>query len=1070
MTDTERIEQAVEAIRIFSVAPYLILTLVYLGIVVGPVSLVPFAVYIVNLCFTTAIGRTISKLRKYTADITDKRIQTMNEILNNMKTLKIICLEKVFSKTVNDIRHLELKSIRKLLALTSFATTSKGNFEVILKVLAVVSLLLWKGWMSQPEIFTIFAATLPFGVMLIFLPTWVKQIADLHVAIKRIEVLLQMEEFVPVKGSSQEIHCRDIAVKLTSVQLYRAPPAHETTGKAKMTKDKECKIGSGGEKAREMSGTEPEDIANDRYSDRSTISQNPAGSKTLEFTIKKCHRESGEVLVNGTIAYVPQASWITSATFRENIVMGNQFDQGRYDQVLKDCCLMKDVSLLSEGDQTEIGERGVNLSGGQKQRVSLARALYSNRDIYLLDDPLSALDASIADVIFRQCIMGLWMKGKTTLIVTHQVQLLSQCDNVLFFSHTDPPIMSSHAELLEANEKYTAMISSAQPEKKPHTAKHPIIEDSKPIQITWSSFMTYVGYAGSRIWLTAGILLIISLSALVIMSAPVLTAIWFEFVPQPENCTVNCQIITYQGANMYLMTILLLIPPVSLCFTILSTAAITLMACKASRNLHAELFTRLMGGTLTFFEETPIGVIQNWFSSDVDMVDNCLPFDLEKTVMLLSRIAICLIAFVVIWPLEGVLILICILLISAIGVVSFKALNLLQKLEKMAKSPICTLASSTIDGLASISVYGKTQKFQNAFFALVDRHCITNICSASVGQFSFFWIGLVSRAPLVSVVVVLTLLPTTYPESGLLLILSILITMIVPYATQNVNKVCSHVASVERIHRFTQAIPQEKTSHNKPVKSLEHWPLFGEITFRNVVLRYKPTMTPTLKHATFHVKAREKIGVVGRSGAGKSSIISALLRLVELDEGSIVIDNVDISRIGLSELRSKIFLLPQDPAIFKGTIRSNLDPFEEKSDLEIWEALAMCHLLHKIRALPSGLSHSVMGGNSTLSMGEKQLVGLTRAVLQRSQIMLLDEATASVDPHTESLIQDTLRTVFARSTMLIVAHRLKTVMHCDKIMVVSEGQVIEFDTPSNLLKYNSHFKRLWDSSDNKDDD
>lgn len=873
-------------------------------------------------------------------------------------------------------------------------------------------------------------------------------------------------------------------------------------------------------------------------------------STLLNAILGELHLSEGKVSVNGRIGYVPQSSWIPNDILRNVITFGNAFDRRKYEAVIDSCCLSKDIAMLEFGDDTEIGEKGVNLSGGQKQRVSIARAMYEDVDIYLLDDPLSALDSDVGAQVFKKCFQQ-HLRGKTRILVTHQLSILREVDRVIVmdqlkdgkccikdqgtiselirrgldFSSIDNDGEESnngnespHAEIQQDSAVLQQEIILAGSEiemEKLSSSSAPVVSSVipqtilDPSSMTGSpkskaeskvsglgSFMTteeraegavgfdvYKSYldAGNKPWLIAITIMSFVLANFTQLYQQWIVAAWTSD-PLYQKHTLR----------FYLSGVAVMASGVAL-FNYLRTFVGCLFGVSASKVMHLEMISRILRAPLGFFEATPIGRILQRFSKDLDLIDQQLPSSLGQLVDSGLKIISSILAILLVSPKFGFFLLP--LSMLYIGITNYyrNVARELKRLESVSRSPIYSHFSETLGGLPVIRSFKRMSSFQVENERRVDDNLSVFDALKAIDR----WLSV--RLELLGNFVVLAAAALTITSSsragaaGISLNNALTVTSLLNWAVRNVADTESMMNSVERVLYISKNTRSEQPAINENFNSSvfvstdslsirqQHlpsndselvqagWPWQGGLMFSGVKLRYREDMDQVLKNLTLSIHPGERIGVVGRTGSGKSSIFRALLRLTEPDSGKIYLDGVDISVVGLDVLRSGVSIIPQDPVLFSASIRANLDPFSRLSDRELWNALKKVNLMETVSSLPGGLSFVVAEGGENFSSGQRQLICLARALVRRSKLLLLDEATSSIDYDTDILIQKTIRTEFKDCTVLTIAHRLSNILDSDRVLVMDSGEVAEFDTPQNLLKtptsllfrlFNSHIREV----------
>ncbi|CAL1686668.1 unnamed protein product [Lasius platythorax] len=833
-------------------------------------------------------------------------------------------------------------------------------------------------------------------------------------------------------------------------------------------------------------------------------------SSLLLAALGQLRMTKGHILREGTCAYVSQQAWIVNGTFKENILFGEEFDAKRYYHTITICNLKEDLNVLPGGDDTEIGERGVNLSGGQKQRVALARAYYANRDIYFLDDPLSAVDAYVGSYIFEKLIVEA-LRNKSVLFVTHNIQFLKRCDEIYMMSAGKIVEHGTHEDLMRLDREYASMvrsgtvaaednlspgkfagvtqkniISTGGSESEKAESKHKendqeksykgtaltVAEKAETGAVKSHTYHTYIEATGG--YLIA--ILVFFTFFLNVGSSAFSTwwlAVWIKAgggnvtVPGSndtiyvEDINVNPDFSFYRNVyGAFIGGILLT--------GFIRGFAITFTTIKASTTLHNTFLRKIIGSPLMFFETTPSGRIQNVFSRDIDEIDNYLPISIENMVQNIfsCNFAIFFICGVLPW------FSIALFLFGALFFFVSKLFRIgmrdLKRMENISRSPVLSFVTTTIQGLSTIHAFQKEKNFLYRFEELFNTNNLCqHLCQAAMRWSAVRLDSLVIASSCITALLVILFKNEISPAfAGLAMAYATQMTGIFQYTVRLMSETEVRFISVERISYYLKTLQREGASRTVALKPADDWPSRGKIEFKAVQLRYREELPLVLIDVSFSIKAGEKIGIVGRTGSGKSSLVVALFRLVEICEGIIKIDGIDISKLELDVLRSKLSIIPQDPILFGGTIRSNLDPFQQHADCDIWSALEKTQMKDRVSLMPGNLDASVGFGGNNLSVGERQLLCLSRALLHSAKMLILDEATAAVDPETEATVQNTLQNEFADCTVLTIAHRLQTVVTCNRILVMSDGKVVEFDAPTVLLsRPDSEFSKLMAATD-----
>eukprot|EP00058_Branchiostoma_floridae_P007796 XP_002593284.1 hypothetical protein BRAFLDRAFT_123638 [Branchiostoma floridae] len=867
----------------------------------------------------------------------------------------------------------------------------------------------------------------------------------------------------------------------------------------------------------------------------------------------------GKVATDGNYAYVAQQAWILNSSVRDNILFGQPFDKEKYDRVCYACSLLPDFQQLPDGDQTEIGERGVNISGGQKQRVSLARALYADRDIYLLDDPLSAVDAHVGKHIFNNYVKK-ELKDKTVLFVTHQLQYLSDCDEIIVFNDGRITEKGKHRQLMNLNGEYANLILNFHEDEEDEEdadliveQEDVVIETESPLQrnpsvqrslrrrdskrasqrsfqrqdsvrgsmnlkrsysirsvhstasetaghieepleredldpesegkkedgdpqklvteeekykgtVAGATYWSYVKAGGGVIVCTLTMLLFILNTASMVFSNWWLTY-WLnqgsgvplnQSDPSTFNLTENPRLNFY--ILIYGMTVVAM-----LVIAVIKGYCYVKVTLGASSSMHDSVFASIFRCPMKFFDVTPTGRILNRFSRDLDEIDVRLPLTMQLFldnvwVVFASILNVCIVFpwfLVALGPL-GIL--------FALVLVFFRhIIRELKRFDNVRRSPWFSHVTASIQGLSTIHAYEKNDNVMDKFATLLDKQNAAFL----MYHYSTRWLAVRLDSVALSINVLAALMVVvfqgTIPASwaGLALSYAIQTSGLLQLCVRMASETESRFTCVERITHYADNLEQEAPEQIKGSDPAESWPDQGVLQFNRYQMRYRESLPLVLKDIQCNIRPRESVGIVGRTGSGKSSLGVALFRLVEPTGGSILIDGVDTSKIGLQSLRSKLSIIPQDPVLFVGTIRYNLDPFNQYKDPELWRALERTYMKDAISNLEKQLEAPVVENGENFSVGERQLICMARALLRNSKIILLDEATAAIDSETDSLIQKTIHEAFTDCTMLTIAHRLNTVLNSDRIMVMEDGKLVEFDTPAALMSDpNSRFSAM----------
>ncbi|XP_004680354.2 PREDICTED: multidrug resistance-associated protein 4 [Condylura cristata] len=835
-------------------------------------------------------------------------------------------------------------------------------------------------------------------------------------------------------------------------------------------------------------------------------------SSLLSAVLGELPPSEGLVTVQGRVAYVSQQPWVFSGTVRSNILFGKKYEKERYEKVIKACALKKDLQLLEDGDLTLIGDRGTTLSGGQKARVNLARAVYQDADIYLLDDPLSAVDAEVGRHLFELCICQS-LHEKITILVTHQLQYLKAASQILILKDVPTVLQNPEASLdfsqitlgggegkMVEKGTYTEFQKSgvdfgsllkkeneeAEPSPVPGTptlrnrtfsessvwsqqSSRPSLKDGaaegqepENIQATLPEetrsegkvgFKAYKNYlAAGAHWLVVVFLLLVNIAAQV---AYVLQDWWLSYWANKQsalNVTVNgkANVTEMLHLNWYL-GIYSGLTAATVLFGVARSLLVFHVLVRSSQTLHNKMFASILKAPVLFFDRNPIGRILNRFSKDIGHMDDLLPLtflDFIQTFLLVVGVVGVAVA-VIPWIAIPLL---------PLGIIFFvlrryflETSRDVKRLESTTRSPVFSHLSSSLQGLWVIRAFRAEERFQELFDAHQDLHSEAWFLFLTTSRWFAVRLDAICAIFVIVVAFGSLILAKTLDAGQVGLALSYALTLMgmFQWCVRQSAEVENMMISVERVIEYTDL--EKEASWECQKRPPPGWPHEGVIVFDNVNFSYSLDGPLVLKHLTALIKSREKVGIVGRTGAGKSSLISALFRLSE-PEGKIWIDKILTTEIGLHDLRKNMSIIPQEPVLFTGTMRKNLDPFNEHTDEELWNALKEVQLKEAIEDLPGKMDTELAESGSNFSVGQRQLVCLARAILRKNRILVIDEATANVDPRTDELIQKKIREKFAQCTVLTIAHRLNTIIDSDKIMVLDSGRLKEYDEPYILLQ------------------
>ncbi|XP_030759733.1 multidrug resistance-associated protein 4-like [Sitophilus oryzae] len=1045
---------------------------------------------IITIPLQTYFGKLTSDLRFKVASRCDTRVKHMSEIVSGIQVIKMYAWEKPFETLIKYLREKEISSLTKSSYLRGFYASCNVFIERLTLFVTIIAYVLASNRISADIVFSMaqFFNILQLALAILY-PMAISMGAEAWVAIKRLEEILILDE--KEESLVEKVVDKGITLSGISAEWVPGTPILKAVDLV-VPEGKLCAV----------------------------IGPVGAGkSSLLQLLLGEVPPTEGSLQIGGSISYSSQEPWLFVASVRKNIMFGKPYDSTLYNKVAHVCALEQDFKQFPYGDKTMVGERGVSLSGGQRARINLARAIYRQADIYLMDDPLSAVDTHVGKHLFEKCIVE-HLRGKTRILVTHQLQYLKKADIILVLNEGGVEARGTYEELVNSNLDFTKLLAAAdetQDDKEKIKEAH--AEDIKNrkmsiFSVAESTFDQTVrgddaeesgGYEGSTpfkdYFKSVGsfcLLIFVFILFLLSMLACTGTDYWVAFWTSQEdirytsiNNTVlnqsdvifateinqsNIKIfdrdvifddVVIDGTHYQLLKtdVSIYIYSALIVSAILLTTSRAMvfykMSMKASTNIHRKMFHCLLEAPMRFFDVNPSGRVLNRFSKDMGAIDEILP----RVLMDALTIILVMVGILINVSISNYFMIIAIVVLGAIFlklrnwyIASAKDI---KHLEGIAKSPMFSHINSTLNGLSTIRAAQAEKSLIKEFDEHQNVHTsawfLTIMCIVAFG----LWLDII--CVLFTAIITFGFVIATeygYIENGSLVGLaisqSLILTGMLQYGMRQTAEVINQLTSVERVLQYTQLEnegPFETPSDRKPKGT---WPKAGKIEFRQMSLIYVQGEPPVLKELDFEILPGEKIGIVGRTGAGKSSLISALFRLAPI-EGQIIIDGIDTKTLGLNDLRKKISIIPQEPVLFSATLRYNLDPFNEFDDKLLWNVLEEVEL----KDLVNNLDFQVSEGGGNFSLGQRQLLCLARALLRNNKILVLDEATANVDARTDALIQTTIRKKFKECTVLTIAHRLNTIMDSDKVLVMGAGKMLEFDHPFSLLQMpEGHFTKM----------
>ncbi|KAF7457478.1 ATP-binding cassette protein [Cryptosporidium felis] len=1116
---------------------------------IGVSAFIGYIIIVLSLFINGFLIKLTQSVRlKYVSSM-DQRISLSTELVNSFKQIKCYAWEKYYINNITQVRSEEIRYLGIWRFLNQLGYVLATLCVSLSPVISFGSFLYINRSFPVDIIFTSLLIFEALQLTLVLLPSGISSLQKIINCYTRLSEFLLLPE-IPPRETIADSKQNELTFIVNEVS-FNYPGKDEILTRISFNVSKGHTLG--------------------------IIGSVGSGKTTLvELLLQELHPTIGSISSKGTVFYCPQTSWIINSSIRDNIILDLPFDREWYDTVINSCCLIYDIKAMPDGDLTEIGENGINISGGQRQRISLARAVYQNPDILILDDVFSALDNVVASSIFQRCILSL-LKHKTVILATNKLDLVPHLDHVLFISNKAISYSGPPDDSFFRHPDFQDLLNSMQ---KVHNQINQIIDDvitieeiqeieeNPKIQIsnTITSIEKKVDDQEERRTGTRTSLLgthdfslspansassrrgsRVSLSDLrqkyrresqvkqflgrnsvenkrgeteeqekslrkldhsEVKLERVELSIFFDYIRRANlrifaasmliiyvctfsNILSSVWISTWSRKfddygilkGLLILTAISILQPI---FNLVFRGVTIYMTTTISKVIYNELLEKLSFSKLFFYESIPIGTILSRITSDIVVMDELIPQNLTDLMFCFSRVTIYIGYFIY---LDYRFVLVFIPVSYFFNMFRIRALSANRQLKRMfhsRTSPILTSVSYTLDGLPILrcSKYG-LYAFINGIETLIDYESAPWRCYCLIQR----WLGI--HIDMLGAIVVFSLglfcvIAKGYISVGAIAIAfqcSISLNQLVLWMIRTISETENNFLSYERIFDLMGNIPQEDIrkglgSHTRDEKeplltgsserdSLiinvedygtkfpEKWPSSGNIDFRNVTLRYNPGDPPILDNLSFSIPAGKKIGICGRTGSGKSTLLSAILRLYNIQQGNILIDGFDIYQVSLRKLRSQITIIPQDPNIMTGTLRYNLDPLNEHSLEEINQALVNSNSISFVDSLPDGVNTQMSSISSNISLGQKQLICLARALLRKSKIILLDEATSSMDLATDGTIQSIIRNHFSDCTILSIAHRIHTIIDYDLIIVLEKGKIIEYDSPQALLSNTS---------------
>lgn len=1026
---------------------------------VGLATIPGLLIIILTVILNNPLAKSLQKCQAEFMTAQDERLRVTSEILNSMKIIKLQAWEEKFKELIENLRAVEFQWLSSAQFNRTYGTILYWMSPIITaSIVFAACAIIGNPPLTATTIFTVLATFRVIQEPVRILPDVLAILIQVKVSLDRLDKFLQDDELRP-----DVVERKSIAGSQYTIKIYQGILSWDPESSLPTLKGINLQIKKG------------EKVA--------ICGSVGSGKSALLYTILgEIPKISGDVQVYGSVAYVTQTAWIQSGTVRDNILFGKPMDKIQYKKAIKACALDKDIESFAHGDMTEIGERGLNMSGGQKQRIQLARAVYNDADIYLLDDPFSAVDAHTASTLFNDCVMGA-LAMKTVVLVTHQVEFLPAADKILVMEggeikqaggyeqilvagQTFEQLVNAHKEAMNSADpiNYPASVGSQRTDLSPlelprmqsasalvreesvtdisiNTGQLIAEEEREKGDVGLQPYCDYIRVAGGAL-----LLLCIVLSQGAFVVGQVASNYWLASAILNPNIDSGLLVGVYAS--------------ISLCsgaFVYGRARLVVLLSLRASKAFFSGMINSIFRAPMAFFDTTPVGRVLIRASSDMSLLDVDIAWAYSFVFSAASDlIGMIFIISLVTW--QVLLVVIPVLFITRwIQMYYLASARELTRINGTTKAPVMNNAAETALGVVTIRAFNMVERFKEKNLNLIDTDASLFFHTNAAMEWLILRLESLGNIVLFTSALLLVSLPSssiTPGFAGLSLSYALSLTSCQVFMVQWQCNLANFVVSVERIKQYMK-LPSEPPGIIDSSRPPVSWPSEGRIQLENLKIRYRPNAPLVLKGINCTFKGGKRVGVVGRTGSGKTTLISALFRLIEPAGGRILIDDLDICNIGLCDLRSKLSIIPQEPTLFKGTIRNNLDPLGLYSDHEIWEALQKCQMGNSFGDLPNQLDSSVSDEGENWSAGQRQLLCLGRVLLRRNRILVLDEATASIDSATDALLQKVIRHEFSNCTVITIAHRVPTVIDSDMVLTLSDGKLAEYDKPAKLMENKS---------------
>ncbi|XP_072760244.1 probable multidrug resistance-associated protein lethal(2)03659 isoform X3 [Anoplolepis gracilipes] len=1065
-SDITRLETSLIDLHYIWIAPIQIILITYIIFSeVGWAAVMGMLVFLLFIPFQGFLAKKIAPLTLKSAERSDERLRLMNQIITGLQVIKMYVWEISFYKLVEKARKREMSVIKKYSILRQFALTLDCYVPRVCLFITILAYVLLGNYINAEKVYLITAYYNVLRNSMIFgFSMGLQQMVQALVCIRRLQRFMMHTEVTKKKEENQyQTSEESFALRMINVNAkWHGESKDYTLRNVNLT------ILPG--------------------SFVVIVGQVGSGkSSLLQAILQELPLTNGSIKSRGRINYVSQQPWIFASSVKQNILFGQTMDKSRYNEVIKVCQMESDINLFPQGDCTIVGERGINLSGGQRARINLARAIYKDADIYLLDDPLSAVDSQVSRNLINNCICS-YLKGKTRILVTHQLQYLQLADQIVVMNNGSIEQKGTFNQLQALGLDFMKLLKTTDKEckndeieqsNKQHrnsmtnkikadgeASNASLVEaHEKTIKgrISCKVFFAYFK-ASKKPFMIAMMILIFIVNQIVATGSDYFVAFWVN-VESSSWHEINNSTTEFLWNGPLSRDYMIYIYSIMIVIIILLWQFQTIIyfnVCMwSSVNLHSAMFRSILRATMYFYNMNPAGRILNRFARDINVVDLMLSMCIFD-IIVIGLISITVIVMIIaVTPWLAIPSLFCTCVFIFLRMIYICTSRNIKRLEGTTRSPIFDHLSASLQGLTTIRAFNAENILMADLCSHQDLHSSACFLFLATSRAFGFYIDIICQLYIGVIIVAFTIFEDLAIVGNIGLTITQIMSLInmLQWGIRQTAELESQLTSIERILEYSHLEEEPMIDSKSETKLSDNWPMKGLVEFKNVNLKYSPQGDYILRDINFTVLPKEKIGIVGRTGAGKSSLINALFRLAYI-EGEIHIDDVSTSAITLHNFRSKISIIPQEPFLFSGSLRRNLDPFDQHSDAMLWQALQDVELKEIISEMAGGLNTKISDEGSNFSVGQRQLFCVARAIIKNNRIIVLDEATANIDPYTDSLIQQTVKTKFINCTVFTIAHRLNTIMDSDRIFVMDTGRLVECDHPYILLKQKGRFYNM----------